>query len=178
MIKSVGEFTYGTNNITLHSWGEGSNVHIGNYCSIAKRCNLYLGGNHFHERVSTYPFFIVSRGNEMLYPEIQSYQKSYSNGDIVIGNDVWIGDNVTIMSGIKIGNGAVLATNSTIVKDVPDYTIVGGNPGKIIKCRFTETQIEALLKIKWWDWSLEKIKENILLINSENIDDFIEKCHI
>ena len=78
-----------------------------------------------------------------------------TRGDVIIGNDVWIADNVTIMSGVRIGDGAVIACNSHVVKDVEPYSIVGGNPAKFIKHRFTQEQIECLLKIKWWNWDTQ-----------------------
>jgi hypothetical protein len=96
-------------------------------------------------------------------------------GDIKIGNDVWIGATSTIMSGVTIGDGAVIGAGSTITKDVPPFAIVAGNPGKIVKYRFTEEQIEKLLQIAWWDWGEDKIKENAMSMWSPNIDDFIKK---
>jgi virginiamycin A acetyltransferase len=94
-----------------------------------------------------------------------------TRGDVIIGNDVWIAENVTIMS----GDGAVIACNSHVVKDVEPYSIVGGNPAKFIKYRFTQEQIEWLLKIQWWKWSPEKINENVHLLCNDRIDEFIDK---
>jgi virginiamycin A acetyltransferase len=85
----------------------------------------------------------------------------------VVENDVWIGHNVTIMPGVRIGNGAIISTNSTVTKDVPAYTIVGGNPAKIIRKRFTDEKIEELLELKWWDWDLKKITENLQYLTKE-----------
>jgi virginiamycin A acetyltransferase len=96
-------------------------------------------------------------------------------GDIVIENDVWIGANSTIMSGITIHNGAIIAAGSTVTKDVPPYAIVAGNPGKVVKYRFNRKQIEDLLEISWWDWDENKIKESAMTIWSKDIDFFIEK---
>ena len=93
-----------------------------------------------------------------------------SNGDVIIGNDVWIGHESTIMSGVKIGDGAVIAANSVVVKDVEPYTIVGGNPAKVIKKRFSDDIINNLLELKWWDWSNEKINENLNILCSNNFD--------
>ncbi|MBX2843155.1 MAG: CatB-related O-acetyltransferase, partial [Flammeovirgaceae bacterium] len=90
-------------------------------------------------------------------------------GDLVIGNDVWIGHNATIMAGVKVGDGAIIATNATVVKDVPPYTIVGGNPAKEIKKRFSEEVIRELLKLKWWDWEIDKITENLSLLTGNNL---------
>ncbi|CAN0596282.1 unnamed protein product, partial [Ectocarpus sp. 12 AP-2014] len=93
-----------------------------------------------------------------------------SKGDTVIGNDVWIGNNATIMQGIKIGDGAIIGTNSLVTKDVPAYTIVGGNPAREIRKRFDNETIEFLLALKWWDWNVEKITNHIVLITSGNIE--------
>jgi serine acetyltransferase len=94
-------------------------------------------------------------------------------GDIVIENDVWIGAKSTIMSGVKISNGAVVGAGSLVSKDVPPYAIVVGNPAKIIKYRFSEEQIQKLLTISWWKWDEQKIKDNAMLMWSNNIDQFI-----
>jgi len=95
--------------------------------------------------------------------------------DISIGNDVWIGDHVTIMGGITIGDGAIIANNSHVVKNVEPYSIVGGNPARLIKYRFTEEQINKLLTIRWWFWDDQKIARNIPMIAKDNIDEFVEK---
>ena len=96
------------------------------------------------------------------------------NGHVVIGNDVWIADNVTIMSGIIIGNGAVVANNSHVIKNVEPYSIVGGNPARHIKYRFSEEQIKKLLEIQWWYWDDDKINKYLPLMCSEDIDKFID----
>lgn len=120
---------------------------IGNYCSIGSGVVFLMGGNSTHnlEFTSVYPFSDLIE---------DAYR---SKGDTVVGNDVWIGMEAFIMPGVKIGAGAVVAARSVVTKDIPPYTIVGGNPAKPIKKRFTEDEIEGLLKIKWWDWSEESI---------------------
>ncbi len=177
----VGRHTYGMEHIKIRRWREMKqqyNLVIGHFCSIADDIEVYLGGNHYTQLVSSFPFGIV--GNQSFPNAIKiesnpNLNGSYCKGDVIIGSDVWIGSHVTIMSGVKIGHGAVIAANSHIVKDVPPYAIVGGNPAAIIKYRFSETQIEKLLSIKWWDWDDEKINENLEYILSSNIDTFIEK---
>jgi hypothetical protein len=94
---------------------------------------------------------------------------------IVIENDVWIASNVKILQGIVVGDGAVIATESFVTKDVPPYAMVGGNPAKIIRYRFTDNQIECLLRIKWWYWDDEKIRKFVALLVSNNVDEFIER---
>ena len=90
-------------------------------------------------------------------------------GDINIGNDVWIGYNATILAGVTIGDGAIIATNSTVIKDVEPYSIVGGNPANEIKKRFSEDTITKLLELKWWDWDINKITENVQNLTNNNI---------
>ena len=101
-----------------------------------------------------------------------------SKGDIIVGNDVWFGRDVTIMSGVTIGDGAVLAANSHIVKNVEPYSVIGGNPAKFLKLRFTPEQIEKLLEIQWWNWEDEKINEFAPLLCNPNIDAVIEKATV
>lgn len=153
----------------LYRYDNVTKLKIGKFCSIASGVKIMLGGNHHTEWVSTFAF----------YQEINSfsnYNKGWTQqnrGDVIIGNDVWIGRDVLILSGVRIGDGAVVGAGAVVSKDIPPYSIAVGNPIKIIRCRFNENQIKALLKISWWDWSEEKINKNINLICSSNIDEFI-----
>jgi len=171
MIKKTRKHSYGSNNIKLHSWGEGFNLYIGSFCSIADNINIYLGGNHRSDWITTYPFGHI---NQNIFNKFDGSGHPSSNGDVIIENDVWIGNNVTIMSGITIGNGAIIANNSHIVKNVEPYSIVGGNPAKFIKYRFTSEQIDQLLKIKWWEWDDAKINDNTPLLCNKDINLFID----
>jgi len=144
----VGEFTYGAQNIEIYSWNEGTQCNIGKYCSISGHILIYLGGNHRTDWVSTYPFGHI---HQDVFPSFDGYGHPATKGDVNIGNDVWIGTHSTIMSGVTIGDGAVIANNSVVTKDVPPYTIVGGNPAKIIKQRFDQDVVDKLLEYKWWD---------------------------
>jgi acetyltransferase-like isoleucine patch superfamily enzyme len=166
---SFGRFSYGPYPKVNHI-NNGSNLHIGQFCSIAGNVNVYLGGSHRTDWVTTYPFGHI---HQNLFDKFDGSGHPKTNGDVVIGNDVWICENVTIMSGINIGDGAVIAANSHVVKNVEPYSIVGGNPAKLIKYRFTPLQIENLLKIKWWNWDIEKINKFTPLLCNENIDEFI-----
>jgi acetyltransferase-like isoleucine patch superfamily enzyme len=168
----IGKYSYGTPKI--HSWGENSNLIVGKFCSIAANCNVYLGGNHRTEWVTTYPFGHIHKN---IFNNFNGVGHPSTKGDVIIVNDVWIGSNVTIMSGVIIGDGAVIANNSHVVKDVEPYSIVGGNPAKLIKKRFTDKQISELLKIKWWDWDDIKINKFSPLLCNENIDYFIKECN-
>jgi acetyltransferase-like isoleucine patch superfamily enzyme len=169
----VGKHTYGAEGIIIHSWGEPNNLIIGNFASIAGNIKVYLGGNHRTDWVTTYPFGHI---NNNTFNHFSGSGHPVSKGDIIIGNDVWIGDNVVIMSGVTIGDGAVIANNSHVVKNVEPYTIVGGNPAKTIRYRFTPTQIEELLKIKWWNWDDEKINKYTPWLCNTNIDEFIQSA--
>lgn len=168
----VGKFTYCHPDIQIFEWGEGSQLEFGAFCSIASDVKIYLGGNHRTDWVTTYPFGHI---NQNKFSNFDGKGHPKTNGDVIIGNDVWIGANVTIMSGIKIGDGAVVANNSHVIKNVEPYSIVGGNPAKFIKFRFSKEQIDKLLKIKWWEWDDEKINNNLKLLCNDNIDEFINK---
>ncbi len=135
----VGRHTYGLEHVKIRRWNEMKkqyNLYIGNFTSIADDLEVYLGGNHYTQLVTTFPFGILKNDiftNATSIPSNLNLNGSYCKGDVHIGSDVWIGSHVTIMSGVKIGDGAVIAANSHIVKDVPPYAMVGGNPAKIIK---------------------------------------------
>ena len=163
----VGDYTYYDdfenvenfeNNVKYHFDFVNDKLIIGKFCMIASDVKFIMNGaNHLTDSLSTYPFAIFGNGWEnamegKVYPQ---------KGDINIGNDVWIGYNATIMAGVTIGDGAIIATNSTVVKDVAPYTIVGGNPANEIKKRFLEDEIEKLLELKWWNWDIEKITKNL-----------------
>lgn len=165
---SYGKYTYGIPIIIFQN--NDAKLVVGNFCSIGGNVQIYLGGNHRTDWVTTYPFghlyiHIFNNFNGIGHPA--------TKGNVTIGNDVWIGNNVTIMSGITIGDGAVIANNSHVVKNVEPYSLVGGNPAKLIKYRFSPQQIEKLLQIKWWHWDDEKINKFTPLMCSNNIDNFI-----
>lgn len=145
---------------------------IGKFCSIACKSKfLMTSGNHTMKSLSTYtfPIFYEEWGGD-----VSHITEAWDNkGDIVIGNDVWIGYNAIIMSGVKVGDGAIIGTRAIVTNDVPPYTIVGGIPAKVIKKRFSDDIILKLLKIKWWDWPVEKIQANIKHIQSGNIDKLV-----
>jgi acetyltransferase-like isoleucine patch superfamily enzyme len=150
----VGRFTYGIENIFLHTWGETESLTIGRYCSLAS-IHIFLGGNHRSDWVSTFPFGHIHQE----YFDIASLEHPSSNGDVIIGNDVWIGNGATIMSGVTIGDGAVIGANAHIVKNVAPYSIVGGNPAQLIRYRFSTETINALLQLRWWELSISEVKK-------------------
>lgn len=163
----IGQYTYGQPKII--SWDQDTSLTIGKFCSISSNVTVILGGEHRTDWVTTYPFNVV-------FPEGKQHKGHPSTkGDIVIGNDVWIGRGAVILSGVKIGDGAVIAAECVVTKSVEPYTIVGGNPQKIIRKRFTTGQIESLLKIAWWNWPIESILEALPLLLDKNIDEFIDR---
>jgi acetyltransferase-like isoleucine patch superfamily enzyme len=169
-IAEIGDYSYGCPNI-LH-YGEKAKLKIGKYCSIALGVDIFLGGNHRVDWVTTYPFSAPEL-NE-IWPEAKNIiGHPATKGDVEIGNDVWIGHNATILSGVIIGDGAVIGSNAVVTKNVRPYAIVVGNPAKEIKMRFDDETIEKLLKMKWWDWPVDKIKENMGSLLSADISKFI-----
>lgn len=155
----LGRFSYGFENVSIRQWGEGAALNIGSFCSIAG-VSFVLGGNHRTEWITTYPFGSVDGQKEYLWGGgLENH--CYTNGDINVGNDVWLGNNCTIMSGVSIGDGACVAANSHVVKDVGPYEVIGGNPAKFIRRRFNIEIIDQLLLLRWWDLPLEDIKNLI-----------------
>ena len=163
----VGDYTYYDDfedvhnfekNVKYHFDFTGDKLIIGKFCMIASDVTFIMNGaNHLTDAVSTFPFAIFGNGWEDAMKE-----KTYpTKGDTTIGNDVWIGYKAMIMAGVTIGDGAIIASRSVVTKDVAPYSIVGGNPAKEIKKRFSEEKIEKLLKLKWWDWDIEKITKNV-----------------
>ncbi|MGD1819070.1 MAG: CatB-related O-acetyltransferase [Pleomorphochaeta sp.] len=142
---------------------------IGKFCSIACGAKfIFNSANHTLSALSTYPFPIFFEEWDL---DVKNITTAWDNkGDIVIGNDVWIGYDAVILSGVTIGDGAIIGTRAVVTKDVPPYTIVGGVPAKQIKKRFNEKTIAQLEEIKWWDWNPNKIKQNINAIKSGNIN--------
>ena len=172
----VGDYTYYDDfedvhnfekNVKYHFDFTGDQLIIGKFCMIASDVKFIMNGaNHLSNAISTYPFAVFGNGWENAMEG-----KTYPNkGNIEIGNDVWIGYNATIMAGVKIGDGAIIATNSTVVSDVEPYTIVGGNPAREIKKRFSPEIVERLLKLQWWNWDIEKITKNVQNLTDLDID--------
>ena len=172
----VGDYTYYDDFEDVHNFEKNVKYHfdfigdqliIGKFCMIASDVKFIMNGaNHLSNAISTYPFAVFGNGWENAMEG-----KTYPNkGNIEIGNDVWIGYNATIMAGVKIGDGAIIATNSTVVSDVEPYSIVGGNPAREIKKRFSPEIIERLLKLQWWNWDIEKITKNVQNLTDLDID--------
>ncbi|TQQ85238.1 CatB-related O-acetyltransferase [Peptacetobacter hominis] len=157
------------NNVLYHYPINNDKLKIGKYCSIACGAKfIFNSANHTLSSLSTYPFplFFEEWGLDK-----KDVTKSWDNkGDIVIGNDVWIGYEAIILSGVTIGDGAIIGARAVVTKDVPPYTIVGGVPAKAIKKRFSEDTISRLLEIKWWDWPEDRVSINLKEIQNGDID--------
>ena len=149
---------------------------IGKFCSIACGAKfLFNSANHKMSSLSTYPFPLFYEEWGLDRADVAG---SWDNkGDILIGNDVWIGYEAVILAGVTIGDGAVIGTRAVVTKDVPPYTVVGGIPAKTIKKRFSEETISALLELKWWDWPKERIAESIGAIQTGSIEQLRKSSH-
>ncbi|WP_298262382.1 CatB-related O-acetyltransferase [uncultured Lutibacter sp.] len=168
----VGDYTYYDDfedvsnfekNVKYHFDFIGDKLIIGKFCMIASDATFIMnGGNHLTEATTAYPFAIFGGA----WQDAMEGKTYPTKGDTIIGNDVWIGHDATIMPGVYIGNGAIIASKAVVTKNVEPYTIVGGNPAKPIKKRFSEDTISKLLELKWWDWDIEKITENVEKLTS------------
>lgn len=162
----IGRHCYGVPNIKFQH--ENALLSIGAYCSIAKNVQIFMGGIHRGDWVTTYPF-------HAFFKEAAHIKNAeLSNGDVLIGNDVWLCENVTILSGVSIGDGAVIANGAVVTKNVAPYEIVGGNPAKHIRWRFDEETRAALLATTWWSWSDEEVLSVVDLICSSDIGAFLQ----
>ncbi|MTD25847.1 Vat family streptogramin A O-acetyltransferase [Erwinia sorbitola] len=167
----IGDYTYYDDpedsenferNVLYHYPFIGDKLIIGKFCALARGVKFIMNGaNHKTSGFSTFPFFIFGNGWESAAPEPGDLP---FKGDTCVGNDVWIGYESLIMPGVKIGNGAIISSRSVVVSDVPAYTIVGGNPAKVIRQRFSDEVITELESIAWWEWPVEKITQNLAAI--------------
>lgn len=145
----------------------GDKLIIGKFCALARGVRFIMNGaNHKISGFSTFPFYIFGNGWESVMPQSGDMP---NKGDTLIGNDVWLGYDVLVMPGVKIGDGAIVAARSVVVNDVPAYSVVGGNPAKVIRQRFSEEVVNELLAIKWWEWPVEKITRNLAAIVGADI---------
>ena len=175
----VGDYTYYDDfenpenferNVLYHFDFIGDKLIIGKFCSIASNVKFIMnGGNHRTDWFTNYPFPVFGEGWEKAMPESWP-----DKGNTVIGNDVWIGYGAVFMPCIQVGDGAIIATNYVVTKNVSPYSIVGGNPAKEIRKRFEEAIIKELLEIKWWDWEIEKITDNLQGICGADINGLCE----
>lgn len=163
----VGDYTYYDDfkdvhnfetNVKYHFDFVGDKLIIGKFCMIASGVIFIMNGaNHLQNSISTYPFAIFGED----WKDAMDGKTYPTKGDTIIGNDVWIGYDATIMPGVKIGDGAIIGSKSVVTKNVEPYSIVGGNPSQEIRKRFSPEKIEELLELKWWDWPVKRITENL-----------------
>jgi len=150
----------------------GDKLIIGKFCMIASDVTFIMNGaNHVVDAISSYPFAVF--GND--WQHAMDNKKYPFKGNTIVGNDVWIGYRSTVMPGVNIGDGSIIATNSTVTKSVEPYSIVGGNPAKEIKKRFSADAIALLLELKWWEWPVEKITRNVQRLTSNDVDE-LKRC--
>jgi virginiamycin A acetyltransferase len=151
----------------------GDRLLIGKFCALARGVKFIMNGaNHKLSGFSTYPFQIFGNGWETVMPALAELP---NKGDTRIGHDVWIGYDSLIMPGVQIGHGAIVSSRSVVTRDVPPYTIVGGNPAQPLKQRFDDVVIARLLQIAWWDWPVEKISRNLAAIVAADLE-VLERC--
>lgn len=162
----IGAHSYG--GLNVRKFDNVTNLHIGKYCSFAADIQVMLGGEHRMDWVTTYPFNVL----DARHSDYKGHPAT--KGDVHIGNDVWIGREAIIMSGVTIGDGAVIAARAVVVKDVAPYSIVGGNPAKQIRLRFDEDTITRLLAVAWWDWPEERINKKMSLLLQSDIQAFLK----
>jgi len=168
----AGRGTYGRP--TELRWGgvDGELI-VGQFCSIANGVTVLLGGEHRTDTVTTYPFSVW----QQRWPGAAGIDgRARTKGDVVIGNDVWIGLSAMILSGVHIGDGAVVGAGSMVTKDVPPYAIVGGNPAQVIRMRFAPASVERLLVLRWWDWPEDLLNEYLPLLLQPNVREFLDRA--
>jgi len=163
-----------TNNVLYHYPVNEEQLIIGKYCSIACGAKfLFTSANHAMRSLSTYPFPIFANHWGLDWADVAS---AWDNkGDIVVGNDVWIGYEAVILQGVTIGDGAIIGARAVVTKDVEPYTIVGGVPAKPIKRRFSPETVDALLRIRWWDWSPEEIAAALPFLMNGDIEHLLAR---
>ncbi len=164
----IGDHTYGEP--TIRQFDQTTRLVMGRFCSIAEQVTIILGGNHRSDWVTTYPFSAFTE----TWPEAATIKgHPASKGDIIIGHDVWIGYGATILSGVTIGSGAVIGARAVISRDVAPYAVMTGNPAQEVKKRFDDTTIARLLQLAWWNWPEEKIRINLPLLCSSQIQQLL-----
>jgi len=166
----IGVGTYATGTPLLRPHHPDNRIIIGNYCSLAEGVSIFAGGNHPLNFATTHPLKLF-----LGIDEFDGLSSDCGDDGVVttIGHDVWIGHEACILSGANVGNGAIIGARCVVRGTIPPYAIVIGNPAQIIRFRFDDETISKLLVIKWWNWSLDKIKKNAVLIASRNVQHFL-----
>lgn len=162
---NIGKGTYG--DLSVKRRGDGASLKIGNFCSIAAGVQVFLGGEHRIDWVTTFPFSVLWDSAR----HVKGHPRT--KGDIIIGHDVWIGAEAFIMSGVTIETGAVVGARAVVTKNIPAYCVVAGNPARVVKKRFTDNIISRLLETRWWDWEDTKIEKYLPLLLNDDIEKFL-----
>jgi acetyltransferase-like isoleucine patch superfamily enzyme len=165
----IGRHSYGRPRVDVYRGSE-ARVEIGAFCSIGPDVRIVTGGVHPPDRVSTFPFRV-----KMGLPGAYADGVPSTDGDVTIGPDVWVGTGVTILSGVTVGAGAVIATGAVVTRDVEPYAVVAGIPARMVRHRFTPVQVEALLRIRWWDWPDDVIRTRVDDLSGGTVEAFIER---
>ncbi len=163
----VGAHSYAPPSYVRVVAGDSARVLIGRWCSLASDVEIMPGGNHRIDTVTTYPMH-----RRLGLDGVEHSGEPWSKGDVVIGNDVWIGRGAKILSGVQIGDGAVVAAWSVVTKNVDPYSIVAGVPARLVRLRFAPETVESLLRIRWWDWDDADILERIDELTGTDLDAF------
>lgn len=172
-VVTVGDFSYGFDVSLVWQWEPGQYIRVGKFTSIAARVTFIVGGNHNLDWFTTYPFAEDFNAADRVRGDRKGHPSKPKG--IKIGNDVWIGTGSTIMDGVEVGDGAVIAANSHVTKSVPSYAIVGGNPAKLIRYRFDEEMVAKLIEIAWWDWEVECLSQVCNLLCSSVSPDTLDE---
>ncbi|RPI15805.1 MAG: antibiotic acetyltransferase [Lysobacterales bacterium] len=163
----IGRYSYGRPKLEFQS--SGARLTVGQFCSFADEVRIFLGGEHRTDWVTTYPF-------PVMIPEARDFSgHPATRGDVVVGSDVWVGHGACILSGIRIGDGAVIGAQAVVSRSVEPYAVVAGNPARQVRLRFSERQVAALLRIRWWDWPYDRIVAELPWLLSPEIDAFIAR---
>lgn len=169
--SNIGDYTYGEP--VLLYWD--NRCSVGKFCAIAPLVLLFGGGEHYTDMVSTYPFHAFRD----LFPAGEQVKpQARTKGPTVVGNDVWIGTEAVVLSGVNVGDGAVIGARSVVTSNVPPYAIVGGNPARILRYRFSAEVTEELLAIRWWDFPADMIDVLVPLLQSPRVDLFLRAARL
>ena len=169
-IVEIGDFTYGPPP-NIRYWGGDYSLQIGKYCSLADQVTFFLGGDHSINSITTSPLRLFY--GEFKRGALTSPRKAKRS--TFVGNDVWIGSGATIMSGVKIGHGAVIGARAVVASDVPPYAVYAGNPARLIKYRFSDQIIQKLIRLEWWNWSIEKTSVYLTELTSEPTEQLLDQ---
>ena len=168
---AFGRHSYGIPNVLAYA-GDPGKVVVGSFVAIAQDIEIFVGGNHRTDWVSTFPFRMKLGLSGAMVDGVPA-----TKGDVTIGNDVWIGRGTTILSGVSVGHGAVIGARAVVAKDVRPYAIVVGNPAREVRRRFNDDQVQSLLDIAWWDWPIADIEAAVPFLSSTDIEPFIARYY-